>query len=56
MNGEHQLLVTEEPVEFEKYMVEVQDFGRIVDPLRGIHRIHLKIHEEKTVSGWTLKH
>ena len=29
MNGENRPLVTEEPIEFEKYLVEVQDFRKI---------------------------
>ena len=36
MNGKNQLLVTVELVEFEKYLVEVQDFRLITDHYRGI--------------------
>ena len=37
MNGENWPLVTNEPVEFEKSPVEVQDFGIIIDRFRGIY-------------------
>ena len=43
MNRENQPLVTDEPVEFEKYLVEVQDFRKITDHFRGIQRIHHKL-------------
>ena len=43
MNGENRLLVTDEPVEFEKQPVEVQDFRKITDHLRGIYTIYLKL-------------
>ena len=36
MNAESRLLVTDEPDEFEKYLVEVQDFRNILDRFRGI--------------------
>ena len=39
MNGENRLLVTDEPVEFEKYPIEVQDFNKIPNHLRGIYII-----------------
>jgi hypothetical protein len=39
MPGKNRWLVTDEPVEFEKYLVEVGDFRRIADLLRGIYRI-----------------
>jgi hypothetical protein len=32
MNGENRLLVTDEPVEFDKSPVEVQDFRKIYYP------------------------
>jgi hypothetical protein len=35
MNRESQLLLTNEPVEFEKYLVEFQDFRKITDHSRG---------------------
>jgi hypothetical protein len=40
-------LVTYEPVEFEEYPVEVQDFKNITDHLRGIYRIYLQFIKEK---------
>ena len=42
MIGENRQLVTDEPVEFEKQPVEVQDFRRITDHFRGIYGIYLK--------------
>ena len=36
MNGDNQLLVTDEPVEFEALPVEAQDLLRITDHYRGI--------------------
>ena len=39
MMGENRQLVTNEPVKFEKYPVEVQDYMRITDHFRGIYRI-----------------
>ena len=41
--GENQWLVTDEPVEFEETPVEVGDFKRITDQLRGIYGIYLKL-------------
>ena len=38
MIGENRQLVTDEPVEFEKQLVEVQDCKRITDHFRGIYR------------------
>ena len=38
----NQRLVTNELVEVEKQLVEVQDFWRIIDHFRGIYRIYLK--------------
>ena len=32
------LLVADEPVEFEKYLVQIQDLGKITDPFRGYYR------------------
>ena len=43
MIRENRQLVTNEPVEFEKQPVEVQDFRRITDHFRGIHGIYLKL-------------
>ena len=39
MIGEKQQLVTDEPVEFEKQPVEIQDCTKIADHFRGIYRI-----------------
>ena len=33
-------LVTDEPVEFQKQLVEVQDCRRIIDHFRGVYRIY----------------
>ena len=43
MNGENRLLVTDEPVEFEKQLVEVQDFKKTSNLFTGIQRIYLKV-------------
>ena len=40
MIGENRQLVTNEPVEFEKSPVEVQDCRKINDYFRGIYRIY----------------
>jgi len=40
MIGENRQLGTDEPVEFEKQPVEVQDFMNITDHLRRIYRIY----------------
>ena len=40
MIGENRQLVTGEPVEFEKYPVEIQDCRKINDHFRGIYRIY----------------
>ena len=47
MIGENRQLVTNEPVEFEKYPVEVQDCGKITDYFRGIYRIYPNLTKEK---------
>ena len=41
MIGENRQLVTNDPVEFEKTPVEVQDCRKITDPFSGIDRIYL---------------
>ena len=61
MNEENQPVVTNEPVEFEKYPVEVQDFRKITNHLQGICRIYLNFNKETTrrsqhVTSWTWKH
>ena len=40
MIGENQQLVTNEPVEFEKQLVEVQECMKITDNLKGIYKIY----------------
>ena len=47
MIGENWQLVTDEPVEFEKIPVEVQDCRKISDHSRGIYRIYPKFNEGK---------
>jgi len=47
MNGEEQLLVTDEPVEFEKSPIEAQDFKIITDHFRGVCRIFLLMKVRK---------
>ena len=39
MIGENRQLVTNEPVEFEKKLIEVQDCRKITDHFEGIYRI-----------------
>ena len=39
MVGENRQLVTNEPVEFEKELVEIQDCRKITDHFIGIHGI-----------------
>ena len=46
MIRENRQLVTYEPVEFEKYPVEVQDCRKITDHFRGIYRIYLNLIKE----------
>ena len=46
----NQLLVTDEPVEFEEWLVEVQDFRKSTDHFRGIYRIYLKLVKK----NWTM--
>ena len=46
MIRENRQLVTDEPVEFEKLPVEVQDCRQTTDHLRGIHRIYPNLIEE----------
>ena len=38
--GENRQLVTDEPVEFEKYPVEDQNYRKITDCFRGIYGIY----------------
>ena len=46
MIGENQRLVTNEPVEFEKQLVEHQDCKIITDSFRGIYIIYLNLIKE----------
>ena len=46
MMGENRQLVTNEPVEFEKQLVEVQDCRKITDHSREIHRIYPNLIKE----------
>ena len=46
MIGENQQLVTDEPVEFEEYPVEVQDCKKITDHFRIIYRIYPNLVKE----------
>jgi hypothetical protein len=47
MIGENRKLVIDEPVEFEKLRVEVQDFKRITNHFIGIYKIlYLKLIQE----------
>ena len=43
LNRESQPLVTNEPLEFEKQLVEAQDFMKITYHFREIRGIHLKL-------------
>jgi hypothetical protein len=46
MIGKNRQLVIDEPVEFEKQPVEVQDCRKIIDHLRGIYRIYPNLMKE----------
>ena len=46
MIAENWQLVTDEPVEFEKEPVEVQDCRKITDHFRGIYRIYSNLVKE----------
>lgn len=43
MNGENQLLLTYEPVEFDKHPIQIQDFRKITHPFQGIYVILLSL-------------
>ena len=49
MNGENQLLVADEPVEFERYPTEVQVFGKIINHLRKNLENIPQINEETPI-------
>ncbi len=46
MIGKNRQLVTNEPVEFEKYPVEVQDCKKIIDHFRGSYRMYSNLIKE----------
>jgi hypothetical protein len=46
MIGENRQLVTDEPVEFEKLRVEVQDCRKVTDHFRGSYRIYPNLIKE----------
>ena len=46
MIGENRHLVTDEPVEFEKEPVEVQDCRKSTDHFRGMYRIYANLTKE----------
>ena len=61
MIGKNQQLVTNEPVEFEKQLVEVLDCRKITGHFRGIYRIYPNLIKKKPggcqhVISWTCKH
>ena len=39
------------PVEFEKWLVEVEDFPKITDHFRGIYKIYLKLSKKNRMTG-----
>ena len=41
--GENRQLVTDVPVEFQKYPIQIQGFRKITDQSRGIYRISLNV-------------
>ena len=43
MNGENRPLITDEPIEFEKQLVEVQDFRKMTHHFRRIYGIYLTL-------------
>ena len=43
ISRENRHIVADEPVEFEKWPVEVQDFRKFTDHFRGIYRIYIKV-------------
>jgi hypothetical protein len=45
--GKNWQLVTNEPVEFEKKLVDVQDFKKITDHFRGFYKINPNLIKEK---------
>ena len=43
MIGENRQIITDEPVEFEKQPIEVQDCRKIANHFRGFHKIYPNI-------------
>ena len=43
MDGKNWLLVTNEPVKFEKQPAQIQDFKKITDPFRAIYTMFLNV-------------
>ena len=60
MIGEKRQLAADEPVEFAKDPVEVQDYRKIADHFRVIYRIYPNLIKEtggcQHVTIWTCKH
>ena len=56
MIGENRQLVADEPLEFEKYPVEVGDFRRNTDHLEESQISIRKTKGCQHVIGWTFKH
>ena len=53
MDGENHPLVDNEPVEFEKYSVEVQDFKNIPERYRGIYEIYFNLTKiNQMIATW----
>ena len=48
-------VITNEPIEFEKYPVEVQDFNKITDHFRKIYGIYVEFSIEKQLELETLR-
>ena len=46
LNSKNQLLVTDKLVEFEKYLVDFQDFSKITDLFEGIYGINIQLINE----------
>ena len=53
MNMENWVLVTYEPVELEKKLVEVQDSMRITVQLRTIYGIYFNVKKNQTIHSIT---
>jgi hypothetical protein len=43
INGENRPLLADEPVEYEKYLNEVQDFKKFADHFKETYEIYLKL-------------